>query len=104
MAESTTAPAAAAEKPTTTRPTKPDENVFKEELAKAEKDHKSSMDKLVWPRFSISPTLLYLVVILRHPDLSNIDFLAYTCGIMPQYVLPSIPLTSSSPGRHQVQD
>lgn len=47
MAETATAPAPAAEKATSTRPTKPDENVFKEELAKAEKDHKASMDRLV---------------------------------------------------------
>ncbi|KAM5348204.1 hypothetical protein ACJ41O_008028 [Fusarium nematophilum] len=46
MAETATAPAPAAEKQTTARPTKPDENVFKEELAKAEKEHKASMDLL----------------------------------------------------------
>ncbi|KAF5011359.1 hypothetical protein FDECE_2534 [Fusarium decemcellulare] len=46
MAETATAPAPAAEKQTTTRPQKPDENVFKEELAKAEKEHKASMDRL----------------------------------------------------------
>ncbi|KAF4459759.1 brefeldin A resistance BFR1 (maintenance of normal ploidy) [Fusarium albosuccineum] len=46
MAETATAPALAAEKQTTTRPQKPDENVFKEELAKAEKEHKASMDRL----------------------------------------------------------
>lgn len=29
------------------RPTRPDEKVFNEALAKAEKDHKASMDRLV---------------------------------------------------------
>ncbi|KAF4980773.1 hypothetical protein FZEAL_3287 [Fusarium zealandicum] len=46
MAETATAPAAAADKQNTARPTKPDDNVFKEELAKAEKEHKASMDRL----------------------------------------------------------
>ncbi|KAM0431854.1 hypothetical protein ACHAPT_005106 [Fusarium lateritium] len=46
MAETATAPAPAADKQAHTRPTKPDENVFKEALAKAEKDHKASMDRL----------------------------------------------------------
>ncbi|KAI5463466.1 hypothetical protein BGZ63DRAFT_422817 [Mariannaea sp. PMI_226] len=46
MADTATAPAPAADKTTTTRPTKPDENVFKEELAKAEKAHKAAMDRL----------------------------------------------------------
>lgn len=41
-----TAPAPATEK-ATSRPTRPDENVFKEELAKAEKAHKAAMDRLV---------------------------------------------------------
>lgn len=47
MAETATAPAPAADKQAHTRPTKPDENAFKEALAKAEKDHKVSMDHLV---------------------------------------------------------
>ncbi|KPM36952.1 hypothetical protein AK830_g9617 [Neonectria ditissima] len=44
----TTAPATApvVDKAAATRPAKPDENVFKEELAKAEKAHKASMDLL----------------------------------------------------------
>ncbi|KAH7275429.1 multicopy suppressor of BFA (Brefeldin A) [Fusarium solani] len=46
MAETATAPAPAADKQAHTRPTKPDENAFKEALAKAEKDHKVSMDHL----------------------------------------------------------
>ncbi|KAJ4270269.1 multicopy suppressor of BFA (Brefeldin A) [Fusarium torreyae] len=46
MAETATSPAPAADKQAHVRPTKPDENVFKEELAKAEKDHKASMDRL----------------------------------------------------------
>ncbi|KAJ4149631.1 multicopy suppressor of BFA (Brefeldin A) [Fusarium falciforme] len=46
MAETATAPAPAADKQAHTRPTKPDENAFKEALAKAEKDHKASMDRL----------------------------------------------------------
>ncbi|KAF5022267.1 hypothetical protein F66182_5706 [Fusarium sp. NRRL 66182] len=46
MAESATATASAADKQANTRPTKPDENAYKEELAKAEKDHKASMDRL----------------------------------------------------------
>ncbi|KAF7562499.1 hypothetical protein G7046_g1637 [Stylonectria norvegica] len=40
------ATAPAGDKAAITRPSKPDENVFKEELAKAEKDHKASMDRL----------------------------------------------------------
>lgn len=53
MAETATATATApaADKAPATRPTKPDENVFKEELAKAEKAHKASMDLLVRPQF-----------------------------------------------------
>ena len=40
--------AAAADAPAhAVRPTRPDENAFKEALAKAEKDHKGSMDRLV---------------------------------------------------------
>jgi hypothetical protein len=35
----------------TGRPTRPDENIFKEELAKAEKEHKASMDKFVCVAF-----------------------------------------------------
>ncbi|EEU40878.1 uncharacterized protein NECHADRAFT_99232 [Fusarium vanettenii 77-13-4] len=46
MADTATAPAPAADKQAHTRPTKPDENAFKEALAKAEKDHKVSMDQL----------------------------------------------------------
>ncbi|KAI8686960.1 hypothetical protein LRP88_13678 [Fusarium phalaenopsidis] len=46
MAETATAPAPSADKQAHTRPTKPDENAFKEALAKAEKDHKVSMDHL----------------------------------------------------------
>ncbi|KAF7544685.1 hypothetical protein G7Z17_g9750 [Cylindrodendrum hubeiense] len=48
MAETATATATApaADKAPATRPTKPDDNVFKEELAKAEKAHKASMDLL----------------------------------------------------------
>ncbi|KAJ4189843.1 multicopy suppressor of BFA (Brefeldin A) [Fusarium falciforme] len=46
MAETATAPAPGADKQAHTRPTKPDENAFKEALAKAEKDHKASMDRL----------------------------------------------------------
>ncbi|KAF4972673.1 hypothetical protein FSARC_822 [Fusarium sarcochroum] len=46
MAETATSPAPAADKQAHVRPAKPDENVFKEELAKAEKDHKASMDRL----------------------------------------------------------
>lgn len=46
--ETASTPAPAADKTSHTRPTKPDENVFKEELAKAEKEHKGSMDQLVW--------------------------------------------------------
>lgn len=56
MAETAPTKAPAAEStPQATRPTRPDENAFKEELAKAEKAHKASMDKLVcsdavsWP-------------------------------------------------------
>jgi chromosome segregation ATPase len=40
------APADAAAAPAGARPTKPDEKVFKEELAAAEKAHKASMDRL----------------------------------------------------------
>ena len=48
MAEAATATPAVAETTTPkTRPTRPDENAFKEELAKAEKAHKASMDRLV---------------------------------------------------------
>ncbi|KAI8723573.1 hypothetical protein NCS52_00213200 [Fusarium sp. LHS14.1] len=46
MADTATAPAPAADKQAHVRPTKPDENAFKEALAKAEKDHKVSMDHL----------------------------------------------------------
>ncbi|PNY28384.1 Uncharacterized protein TCAP_01690, partial [Tolypocladium capitatum] len=47
MAETAPAKAPAAESTApATRPTRPDENAFKEELAKAEKAHKASMDKL----------------------------------------------------------
>ncbi|KYK59392.1 hypothetical protein DCS_00522 [Drechmeria coniospora] len=44
MAESAPAKAPAAAE--SSRPTRPDENLFKEELAKAEKAHKASMDRL----------------------------------------------------------
>lgn len=47
MAAPAAAPAPAADSAPAARPTKPDENVFKEELAKAEKEHKASMDKFV---------------------------------------------------------
>ena len=47
MADTQAAPVPAADANATTRPTRPDENVFKEELAKAEKAHKASMDRLV---------------------------------------------------------
>jgi hypothetical protein len=47
MAETAPAAALAAESASNTRPTRPDENAFKEQLAKAEKEHKASMDKLV---------------------------------------------------------
>lgn len=47
MAETATSPAPAAADKGHVRPAKPDENLFKEELAKAEKDHKASMDRLV---------------------------------------------------------
>jgi uncharacterized coiled-coil DUF342 family protein len=47
MAETAPAAAPAAETTTTgVRPTRPDENAFKENVAKAEKEHKASMDKL----------------------------------------------------------
>ncbi|KAH0532005.1 hypothetical protein TsFJ059_000753 [Trichoderma semiorbis] len=45
MAAPAAAAAPAADSAPSTRPTKPDENVFKQELAKAEKEHKASMDK-----------------------------------------------------------
>ncbi|KAK5998625.1 hypothetical protein PT974_01006 [Cladobotryum mycophilum] len=41
----TTAPAETSAATTSARPAKPDENLFKEELTKAEKEHKASMDK-----------------------------------------------------------
>lgn len=44
MADAAASPAAPAQ---TTRPTRPDEALFKKELIQAEKDHKESMDKLV---------------------------------------------------------
>lgn len=50
MAETTTtttAPAADNKATPAARPTKPDENAFKADLAKAEKDHKESMDRFV---------------------------------------------------------
>lgn len=50
MAETATAtaPAPAEDKAAAaTRPTRPNENAFKEELAKAEKAHKEAMDRLV---------------------------------------------------------
>lgn len=47
MAETAPATAPAADKPQTTRPTKPDENAFQAEVAQAEKAHKASMDRLV---------------------------------------------------------
>ncbi|KAG5747230.1 hypothetical protein H9Q69_003251 [Fusarium xylarioides] len=49
MAETATSPAPAADKTdkqANVRPAKPDENLFKQELAKAEKEHKASMDRL----------------------------------------------------------
>ncbi|KAF4503651.1 brefeldin A resistance BFR1 (maintenance of normal ploidy) [Fusarium agapanthi] len=49
MAETATSPAPAADKAdkqANARPAKPDENLFKQELAKAEKEHKASMDRL----------------------------------------------------------
>ncbi|PTB45554.1 hypothetical protein M441DRAFT_320293 [Trichoderma asperellum CBS 433.97] len=45
MAAAVAAPAAEAAPAPSVRPTRPDEKVFKEELAKAEKEHKASMDK-----------------------------------------------------------
>ncbi|RFU77852.1 nuclear segregation bfr1 [Trichoderma arundinaceum] len=45
MAAPAAAPAPAAASAPAARPTRPDENVFKQELAKAEKEHKASMDK-----------------------------------------------------------
>ncbi|KAL7950190.1 hypothetical protein V8C42DRAFT_309726 [Trichoderma barbatum] len=45
MAAPAAAPAPAADAAPAARPTRPDENVFKQELAKAEKEHKASMDK-----------------------------------------------------------
>lgn len=53
MAETATSPAPAADKAdkqANVRPAKPDENLFKQELAKAEKEHKASMDRLVRSR------------------------------------------------------
>lgn len=47
MAAAVAAPAAEAAPAPSTRPTRPDEKIFKEELAKAEKEHKASMDKFV---------------------------------------------------------
>lgn len=47
MAAPAAAAAPAADSAPSTRPTRPDENVFKQELAKAEKEHKASMDKFV---------------------------------------------------------
>lgn len=47
MAAAVAAPAAEAAPAPNTRPTRPDEKIFKEELAKAEKEHKASMDKFV---------------------------------------------------------
>lgn len=59
MAETATSPAPAAEnKQAHVRPTKPDEEVFKKELAKAEKEHKASMDRLVRPQ-SLSCSVRY---------------------------------------------
>ncbi|CVK89367.1 hypothetical protein FPRO06_03932 [Fusarium proliferatum] len=49
MAETATSPAPVADKAdkqANVRPAKPDENLFKQELAKAEKEHKASMDRL----------------------------------------------------------
>ncbi|KAL7789053.1 hypothetical protein V8C37DRAFT_220868 [Trichoderma ceciliae] len=45
MAAPAAVPAPPAASAPAARPTRPDENVFKEELAKAEKEHKASMDK-----------------------------------------------------------
>ncbi|KAL7957523.1 hypothetical protein V8C34DRAFT_285439 [Trichoderma compactum] len=45
MAAPAAAAAPGADSAPSTRPTRPDENVFKQELAKAEKEHKASMDK-----------------------------------------------------------
>ncbi|KAL6698169.1 hypothetical protein J3F84DRAFT_366714 [Trichoderma pleuroticola] len=45
MAAPAAAAAPAADSAPSARPTRPDENVFKQELAKAEKEHKASMDK-----------------------------------------------------------
>lgn len=47
MAETAAAAAPAADTSANTRPTRPDENVFKQELAKAEKAHKAAMDRFV---------------------------------------------------------
>lgn len=47
MAAAVAAPAVEAAPAPNTRPTRPDEKIFKEELAKAEKEHKASMDKFV---------------------------------------------------------
>lgn len=48
MAETATATAPAADNAQqTTRPQKPDENAFQADLAKAEKEHKASMERLV---------------------------------------------------------
>lgn len=55
MAAAVAAPAAEAAPAPNARPTRPDEKIFKEELAKAEKEHKASMDKFVraaWLFFS----------------------------------------------------
>lgn len=52
------APAAEAAPAPGARPTRPDEKIFKEELAKAEKEHKASMDKFVcvaWLFFFLLP-------------------------------------------------
>ncbi|KAL6881192.1 hypothetical protein J3F83DRAFT_721382 [Trichoderma novae-zelandiae] len=46
MTTAAATPAPAADAAPAARPTRPDENAFKEALAKAEKEHKASMDKL----------------------------------------------------------
>lgn len=69
MAAAVAAPAVEAAPAPNTRPTRPDEKIFKEELAKAEKEHKASMDKFV-----CAARLLFLFFLAVH--ILAVDFRA----------------------------
>jgi|TARA_R110002003_G_scaffold63_8_gene5860 hypothetical protein len=97
MADVATAPAAEASqgKQQIVKPEKPDEDKYKEDLAKAEKEHTAAQEKLVG---------LTLSIIFRPPDTTTVGNLRHQCnrGIVTFANIARMPAKLSSTSLAQI--